>query len=64
MKQSTKQIKICSKNKSKTRLIITKTDFQDEVFPLELCSTARQKAKLRNRFTSNRQRDIKLSKAQ
>ena len=63
MKQSTKQIKICSKNKSKTRLIITKTDFQDEVFPLELFSTARQKAKLRNGFTSNRQRDIKLSKA-
>ena len=56
--------KFAAKNKARTTLKKTKTDFQDEELPHELFVATRQRKKIRNTFTNNMSTDTKLSKAQ
>ena len=59
-KYATKQIKICSENKTRTTLRITKKYFQDKELSHELTFTKRQKTKIRNVFINNTWVDRKL----
>ena len=53
-----------AKNKTGTKLRITKKNFQEEELPHELFRTTRLKFKIRNAFANNTSTNIKLSKAQ
>ena len=57
------KLKYSTKNKTGTTLKITNKTFQDEELSNELFLTIRQKAKIRNVFTNNMSKNIKLSKA-
>ena len=59
-KYTTKQIKICSENKTRTTLRITKKYFQDKELSHELIFTKKQKTKIRNVFINNTWVDRKL----
>ena len=59
-----KKLKSAAENKTGTILRINKKNFQDEELRNELFLTTRQTTKIRNAFTNNMLRDIKLIKAQ
>ena len=60
----TKQIKFCSKEKTRTMLRLNKKNFEDEEFPHVLILTTRETPEMRNAFANNMSADIKLSKSQ
>ena len=60
----TKELAPAAKNKTGTKLRITKNNFQDEELPHEFFLITRPKTKLRDAFAHDVLTDIRLSKAQ
>ena len=60
------KLKSAAKKKKKTGTIlrINKKNIQDKEMPHELFLTTRQTTKIRNAFSNNMSKDIRLSKAQ
>ena len=60
------KLKSAAKKKKKTGIIlrINKKNIQDKEMPHELFLTTRQTTKIRNAFSNNMSKDIRLSKAQ